>query len=153
FANSIARDLGEDVVFVAFSDRGAWFTWGSLAVMIRAATAGLFGWDGKPEWHPYPGLHISPPPPEDDEIEVDEPGELDEVALAAFARVCGLELDVVIADVKNAVARGARAHPAWPDGVDAIADYLPERARLALYAAAVVAAQPAAANEVALERA
>lgn len=125
FVNAIARDLGIDLVVVAISELGTVFTWGTCETMLRAAQAGVFGWNGEVEWRPYVAFRFA--------------GELLAAELARVARILGMEEAALIAALEGAACAGARTHPEVPREIELTATYEPARATIVLHAIAEVA--------------
>ena len=120
FINAIARDLGVDLVVIAISELGTVFAWVTLASMLDAANAGVFGWNAEAEWHPYVTFRFA--------------GELAASALAKAARALGMEEPALIAALEGAACAGGRAHPMLPREIDLIATYDPPASMMILHA-------------------
>lgn len=125
FLNEIARRLEIDVVVVAISELGTVFTWGTRATIVRAAQAGVFGWNAEAEWEPYVTFRLA--------------GELTADALARAARILGMEEVALVAALEGAACAGARLHPAVPREIELTAEYEAARSAIVLRAIAVVA--------------
>lgn len=120
FINAIARDLGVDLVVIAISELGTVFVWGTLATMLAAAKAGVFGWNAEPEWLPYVTFRFA--------------GELAAYALARAARIVGMDEAALIAALEGAACAGGRAHPDLPRDVELTATYDPGASTIVLEA-------------------
>lgn len=136
FVNAIARDLGVDLVVVAISELGTVFTWGTLATMLGAARAGVFGWNAEPEWHPYVTFRFA--------------GELAPAVLARAARILGLDEAAMIASLEGAACAGARASSELPREIELTATYDGARATIVLHAIAEVVDAVTAPHHVSL---
>lgn len=120
FINTIARDLGVDLVVVAISELGTVFTWGTRAVMISAAKAGVFGWNAEAVWHPYVTFRIA--------------GELAAPLLARAARIVKMDQAALVAAIEGAACGGGRAHPELPREVELTATYEAAKSTIVLEA-------------------
>ncbi len=120
FINALARDLGFDLVVVAISELGTVFTWGTGAVMLGAAMAGVFGWNAEPEWQPYVAFRLI--------------GELAAPMLVRAARVLAMDEPALIAALEGAACAGGRAHPELSREVELTATYVPAQASIVLEA-------------------
>ena len=120
FINAIARDLGVDLVVVAISELGTVFAWGTLATMLGAAKAGVFGWNAEAEWHPYVTFRFA--------------GELAAPMLARAARVLAMDETALIAALEGAACAGGRAHPELAREIELEAEYDPARSTILLEA-------------------
>jgi hypothetical protein len=120
FVNTIARDLAVDLVVIPISELGTVFVWGTLATMLAAAKAGVFGWNAEAEWHPYVTFRFA--------------GELEAPALAKAARIVGMDEAAMIAALEGAACAGGRAHPDLPREIELTATYAPARSTIILEA-------------------
>ena len=139
FINAIARDLGIDLVVIAISELGTVFVWGTLSTMLAAATAGVFGWNAEPAWHPYVTFRFA--------------GELAAPALAKAARIVGMDEAALIAALEGAACAGGRAHPGLPREIELAATYDPARSTMVVHALDAAGHRSLFAHEPAIETA